>query len=111
MKKLGLVILGIIALVVYLNIGYLVAYSFDSTVSQTAISKAVHKTIDFMNFIGMDKSYKEFDAAQALTYLCVIILWPVLVLFFFVINLVVLLWTVLLWLVTGGVFRWLDWIK
>ncbi|MBI2634945.1 MAG: hypothetical protein HYW79_00105 [Parcubacteria group bacterium] len=107
MKKLKWVVLGVIVSVLYLNIGYLVAYSLDSGVSQTAFSEAVFKTVNFMNSLNRDKADNS-NTTKNIIYGVTIIFWPFVVLVFWMVNLFVLLWTVFVWLVNGGIFRWLG---
>ena len=113
MKKLTLmrIILGFIALVIYLNIGYLFAYSFDPFASPTSFSKVFYKTIDFMNVVGMDQVKYYNGVYHYIHYLLGMFFWPALLFVYWLFNSVALLLSIFFWLFTGGIFRWLELIK
>ena len=98
--------LWIIGLVVYLNIGYLIAYSLDSTANQTAFSNTIYGIIDFTSYMGRPTV---ITARDVVTYYVVFtLLWPIIVVVSWATNFILLFWTILTWLVTGGLWRWLK---
>jgi len=103
MKKMRWMALSVFALVIYLNVGYLIAYSTDPVASPTTLSKAVYKTINFMDvFSHGQKGFNGFD------YFLVTISWPGFVIMGWIVNFALLLWKVFVWLFAGGVLRWLG---
>lgn len=99
--------LWITGVVLYFNVGYLFAYSFDSTASQTTLSNFVYKTVDFMGVIGKHpegvfKNRQDYFAVYAIDSLA----WPVILVVSWAANFIVLFWNVFVWLVTGGFWKW-----
>ena len=84
MPKWLRVCLWVIGTVVYLNIGYLFAYSLDSTASQTMLSDSVYKTVDFMGVMGKAKDLKSID--YILFYGAVGFFWPFCLFLFWLLN-------------------------
>lgn len=75
-KKAAKIVLIIIAVIVYFNIGYLVAYSIDSGTTKTPTTQIVNKIIDFGNALRLNEqknnSMKHF-------FVETIVFWPVVV--------------------------------
>ena len=112
MPKWLKVCLWVAAAVVYLNIGYLCMYSFDSTASQTALSNSVYKTVDFMGYIGRPgKGALKNWLAYFILYGLFSLFWPFILLICWTVNFAVLSWKVLVWLATGGFWKWLGLLK
>ncbi len=107
LAKILVILLGVI---VYLNIGYLIAYSFDPMTSKTAMTKAVYRMIDFYDVVGYSKPFADKgDIISA--YSSMSLFWPLFVIILWGANLVMVLWNVLVWFFTGGILRWFRWIK
>ena len=107
MKKLMWVILAVIALIIYLNIGYILAYSLDSNpnVPQTAFSTAVYNIFDFYGVMGKPSTMGDIE------YILISLIWLLLLVVSWILNSAVILWKVFVWLFSGGIFRWLGLIK
>lgn len=112
MAKWLKVILLVAGAVVYLNIGYLVAYSVDDTAQHTMVTEKIYNVIDFMGVMER-ASTKQFPRRTdvVLFYGLYSVIWPVLVLSSWIVNSVVLLWKIGVWLATGGFLKWLNLIE
>jgi hypothetical protein len=112
MKKLMWIVVGIIALIVYLNIGYLFVYSFDPRVQQTAVSNFIYKIVDFYGVAGRMEPRSFNSTIDAfMSYALGMIFWLVLLIFCWAVNLFVMVWDILAWVFAGGFWRYLGWIK
>ncbi len=103
--KIKWVVLGIIGLIIYLNIGYLVNYSLDIATKPTVISEIIYNIIDFGTI-----SHK--GSLTTRDYIIGSLIWPIFVVLSWFVNSIVLLYKVLVWLCiflfTGGFWRWLG---
>ncbi len=110
MPKWLKVCLRVAVAVVYMNIGYLFAYSLDSTASQTAFSDSFYKTVDFMGIVGKAGGL-ESGIDYFIFYVIFGFFWPFYLFLIWSGNFAVLLWQVLVWLVAGGFWKWLGLLK
>lgn len=116
-RKVIKIILIVIAVIIYFNIGYLVTYSTNSTYSQTPVTRLVSKIMDFYDVLPMaDKGY------HSIIFAIGVVMWPLSVIFSWVINFVfmiidiaILIFTsifnVIVWIFTGGILKLAGFIK
>ena len=114
---LAKVILVIITVIVYFNIGYLIAYSTLSTTSGTPTTQMVLKILDFYNVIG-----KNEQAVSILLFVFTIAVWPLVVIAVWAVNLAIMFFDAIIliflsildaikWIFTGGFWKLCGFIK
>lgn len=99
MKRMTKIVLLIFGIILYFNIGYLMAYSFDPSAQPTIASNICYRIVDFTGLIGKAKK------VNTTFYLFLSIGWPVVLIFFWMVNLSHLAYLILVWLFTGGFFK------
>lgn len=115
-KRAFYTVVILLGLALYLNVGYLFAYSLNANVRQTAVSEIMYKISDFYGVMGRvpDRDVALFNT--------VVILWPLSLIDVWVVNIVVLvayLFGVALqflaqffaYVFTGGLAKWLGFVK
>lgn len=116
-RKAIKIILIVIAVIVYFNIGYLVAYSTLSTTSGTPTTQMILKILDFYNVIG-----KNEQAVNILFFVFTIAIWPLVVIAVWGVNLAVMFFDAIIliflnildaikWIFTGGFWKLVGFIK
>ncbi len=103
------IILVIVAIVIYANIGYLVAYSTSLTTIKTPTAEIVYKIMDFYGVEIGKKSDGSFYFVWA------VIFWPVIVIVYWMINLLFMFMDIgmriFVWVFTGGFWKLVGFIK
>lgn len=103
MKRIIAVILIIIAFIIYVNIGYLVAYSTDKTLSRTPVTDTVWKIMNFNDFLDLKAMCgSNYDFAFAVA------VWPVIVIMSWVANLA---GPAVCWIFSGELLKFTGLIK
>ena len=101
MKRMTRIVLLVFGAILYLNIGYFMAYSLDSSVQSTIVSKICYRIVDFAGFVGKAQN---IDNGFYMTF---VVFWPLLFVSW-IINFGYLVYLISIWLITGGFFRWLG---
>ncbi|MBU2082067.1 hypothetical protein KKH14_01420 [Patescibacteria group bacterium] len=111
------IILIIVAVIVYFNIGYLVTYSTVPETPKTPTTQMIWKILNFAD--GMDINKQD---RGTFSYIIATVLWPLVVLFIWLANLVLMsfniicfflssTWSAIHWTFTGGVWKLTGLIK
>ncbi len=111
------IILIVIAVIVYFNIGYLVAYSTSSTTTKTPTTQIVYKIIDFYGVLDL---VKQNDGNSF--FVIAIALWPIMVAISWVVNFIAMgivftgfifsnIWSAIHWTFTGEIWKLIGFIK
>ena len=112
------IILIIVAVIAYFNIGYLVAYSSSSTTIKTPAIQIVYKIIDFYGVLDLVKK----DDNGNFFFIAATVLWPIMVAISWVVNFIAMgivfadfvfssIWDVIRWIFTGGIWKSIGLIK
>ena len=109
-KKIVKIFLIIIAVIVYFNIGYLVAYSINSETPKTTTTQIVYRILNFYDVMNQ----AEMEVASS-AFVFSVIFWPFLAIMCLVINLAFMfldfIWGIIMWIFTGGIWKSIGLIK
>ncbi|MFH1990675.1 MAG: hypothetical protein ABIJ19_02355 [Patescibacteria group bacterium] len=111
------IILIIVAVIVYFNIGYLVAYSINSESPKTSTTQMVWKILNFADGMDINK-----QVGSTSTFIVVTAIWPLVIFFVWLANLVTMsinivwfflssIWSAIHWIFTGGIWKLCGFIK
>lgn len=93
--KIALITLGVI---IYLNIGYLVAYSLDAKTELTIASNAVYNILDPYHLMEVQKANNAF-------YFFNIFFWPIQVALYWGVTFFYFIYSTFPWLFNGALLR------
>lgn len=99
------IVLCIYVATIYLNVGYLVVYSFEPGIQETTATLITRSVIDWYGLHSIFGEFPQKPSSHA-DFIVFVMMWPFIIVAFGIINIVFTIGVVVKYLATGGLLKW-----